>query len=73
MPITSSLSAKTKYLFFRYRNDRFGTELGNSSCPNLSELHKTLFRGPYREAHEALADATDCAKCYFELKKRGVI
>lgn len=41
--------------------------------PSLSELHKIVFNAPFNEAHNALADVEACAKCYFELKKRGII
>ena len=41
--------------------------------PALSELHWQLFQCQYEEAHEAGADVAACAKCFFELKRRGVI
>lgn len=39
----------------------------------LSELHRALFRKGYKEAHNPLADVAACAKCFFELEKRGVL
>jgi DNA polymerase III epsilon subunit-like protein len=41
--------------------------------PTLSQLHQTLFRSGYEEAHDAGADVAACAKCFFELKRLGVI
>ncbi|MGI6373743.1 MAG: exonuclease domain-containing protein [Patescibacteria group bacterium] len=44
---------------------------GGFKWPNLSELHKTLFAEDFVDAHDALVDVQACAKCLFELKKRG--
>ncbi|MDM7995268.1 MAG: 3'-5' exonuclease [Acidobacteriota bacterium] len=41
--------------------------------PTLSQLHQELFQTGYEEAHDAGADVAACAKCFFELKQRGVI
>jgi DNA polymerase III subunit epsilon len=41
--------------------------------PALSELYWQLFKSQYEEAHEAGADVSACAKCFFELKRLGVI
>jgi DNA polymerase III epsilon subunit-like protein len=41
--------------------------------PNLAELHFYLFKERLQEAHEALADVRTCARCFFELKNRGII
>jgi len=41
--------------------------------PKLSELHLTLFECPFEDAHNALADVKACVRCYFELKRRGMI
>jgi hypothetical protein len=41
--------------------------------PSLSELHMKLFNITYKEAHNALVDTKTCAKCFFELVKKGVI
>ncbi len=41
--------------------------------PTLSQLHRELFQTGYEEAHDAGADVAACAKCFFELKRRGVI
>ena len=36
------------------------------------ELHKKLFGMDFANAHDALADVAACAKCFFELQRRGV-
>ncbi len=41
--------------------------------PNLMELHKKLFGFGFEEAHNAAADIGATAKCFWELKKLGVI
>jgi len=46
---------------------------GRYKWPSLTELHKHLFRRKFSNAHNALADVEACARCFFELKKRGVL
>lgn len=41
--------------------------------PNLTELYFALFKIKFEEAHNAEADVRACAKCFFELKRLGVI
>ncbi|MEG0795659.1 MAG: 3'-5' exonuclease [Odoribacter sp.] len=41
--------------------------------PKLSELHQILFGVGFDNAHNALADVEATARCFWELKKRGVI
>lgn len=41
--------------------------------PKLMELHQKLFEVEFEGAHDALADVAATAKCFWELKKRGVI
>jgi len=41
--------------------------------PKLTELHQKLFNEGFEDAHDALGDVTATARCYFELKKLGVI
>lgn len=41
--------------------------------PKLQELHEKLFHKGFDDAHNALADVRACAKCYFELKRLGVM
>ncbi|MCK9445564.1 3'-5' exonuclease [bacterium] len=41
--------------------------------PKLSELHYKLFEKDFDEAHNALKDIEITAKCFWEMKKRGII
>jgi DNA polymerase III subunit epsilon len=41
--------------------------------PKLQELHKQLFRKNFDNAHNALDDVRACAKCYFELRRLGIM
>jgi len=41
--------------------------------PTLNELHLQLFQEEFTGSHNAGADVEACARCYFELRKRGII
>lgn len=41
--------------------------------PRLDELHLRLFGKGLKEGHDAAADAAVCSKCFFELKRLGVV
>jgi len=41
--------------------------------PRLSELHNKLFGAGFEEAHNAAADIRATAKCFWELKKLGIV
>lgn len=41
--------------------------------PKLSELHYKLFGFEFQEAHNAMVDINATAKCFWELKRIGVI
>ena len=41
--------------------------------PTLQELHTKLFNEPFEGAHRALVDVRACARCYFELRRRGAM
>lgn len=41
--------------------------------PTLAELHFVLFREEFQESHTAHGDALACARCFFELKRLGII
>jgi len=41
--------------------------------PKLSELHYKLFKKNFAEAHNAAVDITMTAKCFWELKRLGII
>ncbi|MDP3988773.1 MAG: 3'-5' exonuclease [bacterium] len=41
--------------------------------PKLSELHQKLFGEDILDAHNAMVDVNATARCFWELKKRGVV
>ncbi|MFH0856845.1 MAG: 3'-5' exonuclease [bacterium] len=41
--------------------------------PSLTELHNKLFSSDFDGAHNALSDVKICVKCFFELKRLGVV
>jgi DNA polymerase III epsilon subunit-like protein len=41
--------------------------------PKLSELHSLLFNTDFAEAHNASVDIQATAKCFWELRKRGIV
>jgi DNA polymerase III epsilon subunit-like protein len=41
--------------------------------PKLQELHHKLFGCDFEDAHDAMADITATKKCFFEMRKRGLI
>jgi DNA polymerase III epsilon subunit-like protein len=41
--------------------------------PKLTELHRKLFNADFSEAHNAAADIAATAKCFWELKERGIL
>ena len=41
--------------------------------PKLQELHSKLFQKGFDGAHNALADVRACSRCYFELRRLGVM
>ena len=45
---------------------------GKRKYPTLTELHQELFGEEFDDAHDARADVKACARCYFELRRRGV-
>jgi len=46
---------------------------GSYKWPTLPELHSTLFGEDFQGNHDAEADVTACAKCFFELKRLRVL
>lgn len=47
---------------------RFGSGF---KWPSLDELHRFLFAKGFEDAHDAAADVDACARCFFELRRRG--
>jgi DNA polymerase III subunit epsilon len=41
--------------------------------PTLAQLYWELFKSDLEGAHDAGADVATCAKCFFELKHRGIV
>lgn len=41
--------------------------------PKLSELHYKLFEANFEEAHNAAADINATARCFWELRRRGLV
>ena len=41
--------------------------------PSLQELYTKHFNEKFEGAHRAMSDVRACARCYFELKRRGVM
>ncbi len=41
--------------------------------PTLEQLHEKLFKTRLREMHEAEADVSTCAKCFFELQRLRIV
>jgi DNA polymerase-3 subunit epsilon len=41
--------------------------------PTLEQLHISLFNATFSNMHNALSDARACARCFFELRRRGAV
>jgi DNA polymerase III epsilon subunit-like protein len=50
---------------------RLPGKYGSYKWPKLDELHRFVFGIAHQGAHDARADVEACARCFFELKKRG--
>jgi DNA polymerase III epsilon subunit-like protein len=50
---------------------RLPGKYGSYKWPKLDELHRFVFGKAIHGAHGARADVEACARCFFELKKRG--
>jgi len=46
---------------------------GGYKWPTLEELHRHLFACAHEAAHDARGDVLACAKCFFELRRRGFV
>jgi len=46
---------------------------GSFKWPRLDELYFKLFQQEYERKHDAREDMLACAKCFFELKRLGVL
>ncbi len=41
--------------------------------PSMQDLHKKLFGAGFEDAHDAYVDVNAMVRCFFELRKRGMI
>lgn len=46
---------------------------GAYKWPSLQDLHNEVFNHEFIGAHDAFADVTATAACFFELKKKGIL
>lgn len=46
---------------------------GGYKWPSLSELYYKLFVESFGDQHDAMADVQACARCFFELRRLGVL
>jgi len=68
------LSEKTKICTMELSTDFCAISGYNGyKWPKLSELYYKLFEHQYDNAHNAYSDIRATAKCYWELKKQGII
>lgn len=68
MPQCCTQSIGTDYCKFPNRNNYPGYK-----WPRLSELHRFLFNEDFDGAHDAMNDVKATARCFFELKRRGLV
>lgn len=68
LPYFCTMRETSEFCGIPYPSGRKGNK-----WPKLMELHETLFSSPFEGAHDAQADVRACVRCYFELKRRGVI
>lgn len=70
----TSLFLKPKYCTMKSSVDYCKLPGKNGfKSPKLAELHEILFGKGFENAHNALADVEATARCFWELKKRGVV
>lgn len=48
-------------------------EMYDYDFPSLQDLYMKLFNEEFEDAHDAMADVTATMKCFFELKRMGVL
>ena len=68
VPTFCTMRESTNYC--KITNTRFGS---GYKWPKLEELYFRLFIDELKDAHNALADVRATAKCFFEMKERGII
>lgn len=50
---------------------RISNGRGGYKWPNLAELHRFLFGHDFAEAHNAMVDVLACARCFYDIRRRG--
>ena len=70
-PLNGKKTVDTMLSSTQYCN--FPGNYGKPKWPKLHELYQKLFNEPLAQTHTALDDIENTAKCYFELRKIGVI
>ncbi|MDD1686371.1 3'-5' exonuclease [Methanoregula sp.] len=76
--LETTLAEKQKFCTMKPREIvswcRIPKSSGNGyKWPTLTELHLQLFQEEFTGSHNAGADVDACARCYFELRRRGII
>jgi len=72
--LKNPLAGMVEHCTMRYATDFCQLKgRGGYKWPSLTELHNHLFGADFDSAHDATADVRACAKCFFELKRRGVV
>jgi len=54
-------------------SSRYFCAFPRNKWPKLTELHQKLFGSPHENAHDAMGDVLATKKCFFELRRIGVI
>ncbi|MBU1855216.1 MAG: 3'-5' exonuclease [Nanoarchaeota archaeon] len=72
--VSNSLEEKEKFCTMLSSTNfcQIPSEYGNK-WPKLTELHLKLFNEEFADEHDARADVTACARCFFEMKKLNII
>lgn len=68
LPFQCTMTDKAIVKFCGLKN-----KAGKPKWPKLIELYEILFNEPFADAHDAYADISATARCYFELIKLGII
>jgi len=68
LPYYCTMQSTIKFCNLPFPSGRKGQKF-----PKLEELHRILFQEDFSGAHDAMADVTATVRCYFELKKLGVM
>lgn len=63
-----TMNASTNFCALPHASGR-----GGYKWPKLEELHMKLFGTKFEDAHDASGDVGAMVKCFFELKRKGVI